>query len=347
MNKTMDNVIKKIKPKKKEKNKAFESFWERNQMSNGYLLKKRIGTILLKFIRAITLFGLCFLILQPILNKLSVSFMEETDLYDATVVSIPRNWSTVNYRIVSMLMNYKTSLLNTLWVSLVVAVVQIASCILVGYGFARYKFPFKNLLFGCVIMSIIIPPQVILTPLYINFRYFDLFGIITLIKGSSVNLLNSIWPYIMLCAGCMGLKSGLYIFMLRQYFRGIPKELEEAAYVDGCGKLRTFITIMLPDAKPMITSCFLFAYVWQWTDSFYSSLFLRKFRLLAQSVGSIADGFSQYVSRISNGVERATEAYTQTMISTGMLMVIAPLLIIYLVAQKGFVESLAQTGIKM
>ena len=64
-------------------------------------------------------------------------------------------------------------------------------------------------------------------------------------------------------AGCMGLKNGLYIFMIRQYFRNIPKELEEAAYVDGCGTLKTFVRIMLPDAKPILTSCFLFAFVWQ------------------------------------------------------------------------------------
>lgn len=347
MNKTVDNVLNKLKPKKKEKNLAFNSFWERNRMSNGYLLQKRIGTILFKIIRAITLFGLCFLILQPLLNKLSVSFMQEKDLYDATVVSIPRNFSTNNYKLVSQLMNFKKSLGNTLWVSLVVAVVQIISCTLVGYGFARYKFPLKNLLFGCVIFSIVIPPQTILTPLYLNFRYFDVFGILKATRGSSINLLNSVWPYLMLCMGCMGLKSGLYIYMLRQYFRGIPKELEEAAYVDGCGKLKTFIVIMLPDAKPMITSCFLFAYVWQWTDSFYSTLFLRKFKLLAQSVGGIADGLRQYIAQISLNTEVPSEAYTQAVISTGMLMIIAPLLLIYLVAQKGFVESLAQTGIKM
>jgi multiple sugar transport system permease protein len=145
----------------------------------------------------------------------------------------------------------------------------------------------------------------------------------------------------------MGLKNGLYIFMLRQYFRGIPKELEEAAYVDGCGKFKTFLVIMLPDAKPMLTSIFLFSYVWQWTDTFYSSLFLRKFGLLSNAVSGLADGLLTYMQQISNRTALPSTAYTQAIISTGTLMVIAPLIIIYLVAQKGFVESLAQSGIKM
>ncbi|MHB8128742.1 MAG: carbohydrate ABC transporter permease [Mobilitalea sp.] len=344
MNK-MNDLFK--KKEKKVKNESFQSFRERNKMSSGYLLKKEIGIGIFKTIRAVMLFGLCFLILQPILNKISISLMDEKDLYDATIINIPRNFTKANYEIAGLLMNFKEGILSTLWVSLVVAFFQVASTTLVGYGFARYKFPGKNLLFGAVILSIVIPPQTILTALYLNFRYFDVLGLIKLFGGKPINLLNSIWPYLMISAGAMGLKNGLYIFMLRQYFRGIPKELEEAAYVDGCGKLKTFFVIMLPDAKPMLTSIFLFSYVWQWTDTFYSSLFLRKFGLLSVSIGGLGDGLVQYIADISNRTQIPSTAYQQAIISTGTLMVIAPLIIIYLVAQKGFVESLAQAGIKM
>lgn len=341
------NGLMKKKKIDKIKNESFRGFRDRNKLSNGYFMKKKIGEGIFKIGRAIMLFGLCFLILQPILNKISISLMEQRDLYDATVINIPRNFTTDNYKLVSMLMNFKRSLISTLWVSLVIALIQVASTTLVGYGFARYKFPGKNLLFGAVILSIVIPPQTILTALYLNFRYFDLFGLFTLFGGKPINLLNSLAPYVMISAGAMGLKNGLYIYMLRQYFRGIPKELEEAAYVDGCGKLKTFLVIMLPDAKPMLTSIFLFSYVWQWTDTFYSSLFLRKFGLLAVNIGGLGDNLVQYMADISNRTEVPTVAYQQAIISTGTLMVIAPLLLIYLVAQKGFVESLAQAGIKM
>jgi multiple sugar transport system permease protein len=104
------------------------------------------------------------------------------------------------------------------------------------------------------------------------------------------------------------------------YFKddmGIPKELEEAAYVR------------------------------LWTDTFYSSLFLRKFGLLSVAIGGLGANLVQYIAEISNRTQIPSTAYQQAIISTGTLMNIAPLLIIYLVAQKGFVESLAQTGIKM
>lgn len=342
-----NGLLKKSNKVKRVKNESFRNFWERNRLSEGYLLRKTIGRGVFKFCRAVMLFGLAFLILQPILSKISVSFMEERDLYDATIINIPRNWSVSNYEMAGFLMNYKKSLISTLWVSFVIALVQLTSTTLVAYGFARYNFPGKKLLFSAVILSIVIPPQTILTALYLNFRYFDIFGLIKLFTGKPLNLLNSIWPYVMISAGCMGLKNGLYIFMLRQYFRGIPKELEEAAYVDGCGKLKTFIVIMLPDAKPMLTSIFLFAYVWQWTDSFYSSLFLRKFGLLSNAVAGLGDSLMTYIQNISNRTAFPTTAYTQAIISTGTLMVIAPLVLIYLVAQKGFVESLAQAGLKM
>ncbi|HWT27800.1 MAG TPA: carbohydrate ABC transporter permease, partial [Mobilitalea sp.] len=212
MNNKMKNLLKIEKKQKKMKNESFKSFWERNRMSNNYLLRKKIGTGFFKFARAIMLFGLCFLILQPLLNKISVSLMMEKDLYDATVINIPRNLTTDNYSLVSSLMNFPRSLLSTLWVSLVIAVIQVASTTLVGYGFARYKFPGKNLLFGAVILSIVIPPQTLLTAIYLNFRYFDFFGIIKALGGKPLNLLNSIWPYVLMSASAMGLKNGLYIY---------------------------------------------------------------------------------------------------------------------------------------
>lgn len=344
--KTMNQFNENKKPKK-DKNLSFSEFIERNKLSNGYLMRKKVRLVIFNIIRAIMLFGLCFLILQPILNKISVSFMKESNLYDATVINIPRDFTFYNYKAVNLLMDYPKALFSTLWICLVMAFLQVTSTTLVGYGFARYKFPGKKLLFGAVVLSIVIPPQTILTALYLNFRYFDLFGLFKLFGGQPINLLNSILPYAMMSAGAMGLKNGLYIYMLRQYFRGIPKELEEAAYVDGCGKLKTFLVIMLPDAKPMLTSIFLFSYVWQWTDTFYSSLFLQKFNLLAVSIGGLGDGFRQYIASISNNSEAPSIAFVQAILSTGTLMIIIPLIIIYLVAQKGFVESLAQAGIKM
>jgi multiple sugar transport system permease protein len=328
-----------------------ENLAEWGVLSGNHRLKTAVASGVYKFCRAVLLFGLCFLILQPLLSKISVSFMEMEDLFDDTVISIPRHFTLNNFSLTSRLLDFWPSLLKTLGVVIVSAFLQVASCTLAGYGFARYRFPLKNFLFGCVMLIIIIPPQTIMAPLYLNFRFFDVFGIIRLITGEPVNMLNSFASTWLLSAGGMGLKSGLYIFMLRQYFRGVPKELEEAAYVDGYGRFKTFLRIMLPDAAPMLTSCFLFSFVWQWTDSFYSTLFLTKYKMLASGLGGLAERLGDYWSALYgvSGVAAtvAPVAYTQAIIATGMLMCLAPLVLLYLVAQKAFVESLSQTGIKM
>ena len=329
-----------------KKNGKWQAFMERNRKSGGYLLRKKLFNIGYVICRAILIFGLCFLIVQPLLNKISLSFMEERDLYDSTIVSIPRNFTTANYKLVSQLTSYWKALGTTTYISLIVSVFQVAAATLVGYGFARYKFPLKNFWFFMVILVIIVPPQTIMTSLYLNFTFFDPLGLISLVSGSSINLTNTMLPYLLLCLGCMGLKSGLYIYLIRQFFRNVPKDIEEAAYVDGCGKFKTFYRIMLPDAKPIITSCFLFAFVWQWTDKFYSSMFLRKYTLLSTELNGLSGALDSFVKN-AGIAEKASQAYSGAIVATGTLMTIIPLLIIYVFAQKGFVESLSQSGIKM
>ncbi len=329
------------------KKQKVHAYLERNRKSEGYLLKKDVMNVFIKITRAVLLFGMCFMILQPILNKISISFMEEQDIYNPMVISIPEHFTTANYELAATFMSYSESLKNSLIIALTVSILQITVCTLVGYGFARFEFPFKKFWFACVILVIIIPPQIISTSLHLHFRFFDIFGIFEAATGEALNLRGSTLPYYLMSAGCMGLKNGLYIYMIRQFFRNIPKELEEAAYVDGCGTLKTFLKIMLPDAKPILTSCFLFAFVWQWTDSFYSKMFLGNTKLLSTQLAIIGDRLSAYVNTILKTGSNATVGYTNCIVSTGTLMVIVPLLVLYLFAQKGFVESLSSSGIKM
>ncbi|MBO4609444.1 MAG: carbohydrate ABC transporter permease [Lachnospiraceae bacterium] len=312
------------------------------------LRKKKIAVnAFISFVRFILLFGLCFMIIQPILNKISVSFMTEGDLYDPVVINIPAHFTTANYQLSAKLMSYKLAFKNSMITSLTIGLLQVAVCTLVGYGFARYDFPLKKFWFGCVLLMIIIPPQIMSTSLYLHFKFFDFCGLAKLITGNTINLRGSVLPYYLLSAGCMGLKNGLYIYLIRQFFRNIPKELEEAAYVDGAGTLKTFIIIMLPDAKPILVSCFLFSFVWQWTDGFYSRMFLGNLKLVSTSLSSIADDLSTYIASQTGVQTTVSVAYSNCILSTGTLMIILPLIFLYLFAQKGFVESLSSTGIKM
>lgn len=323
-----------------------KSFRERNRQSGGYLLKRQIGKYTISIIRALLMFGLCFMIIQPMVTRLSMSFMTEQDLYDSTIVLLPRHLTLENYKIVADLTSLPTSMLNTLWLSLVMSVCQIISTTLVAYGFARFEFPLKKFWFGCVVALIIIPPQTISTALYSTFSRFDILGIFTLTTGGPLNLRQSIWPYVMMCLSCMGLKDGLYIYMMRQYFKSIPESLEEAAYVDGCGTFHTFWKIMLPDGLPIIASCFLFSFVWQWTDLFYSRNFLTGYTTYSVQLSTMASRMGRYFSKDATQSVIVPNGRQLQLISIAVLVCCIPLIILYCFTQKTFVESLAMTGSK-
>ena len=361
-----------------------KNFWDRNRRSGGYLLKKRAIQITISVVRGLLLFGLCFMIVQPLLTRLSMSIMQEKDLYDSTIILLPRNVTLDNYRIVAELTDLKNvggswhfnALLNTLWVSVVSSLFQIVSTTLVAYGFARYNFPLKKFWFALVIALIIIPPQTIQSALYMNFANFDVLriftlfganaegltfgqrllslidgtgtGLIKLVSGSTWNLRSNISAYLIMCITCMGLKDGLYIYMMRQYFKGIPNSLEEAAYVDGCSTLHTFVRIMLPDAVPTIASCFLFSFVWQWTDIFYARLFLPSsaISLYSTQMSSMVTKMGRYFSADASKAVVVPNGRQLQLIAIAVLICSIPLIILYIFTQRTFVESLAMSGSK-
>jgi len=282
------------------------------------------------------------------LTRFGTSLMAERDLYDSTIVLLPRNPTLDNYRIVFELTNFPKSMFNTLWTSLLVSLFQVASCTLVGYGFARYDFPLKNFWFGCVIATIVIPPQTIATALYIAFQKFDIFGIFQAFTGKPLNLHGSLTPYLLMSSTCMGLKNGLYVYMLRQYFRGVPRSLEDAAYVDGCGTFHTFWRIMLPGAMPTIASCFLFSFVWQWTDLFYTRNFLATASrpIFSTELSTIVSRMSRYFSSDASKPIIVPVGRQQQLISIGVLVCCLPLIILYVFTQRVFVKSITMSGIK-
>ncbi|MBR6029307.1 MAG: carbohydrate ABC transporter permease [Clostridia bacterium] len=320
---------------------------ELNRKSGGYVYAAKAKKWTVSIVRGLLLFGLCFMIIQPMLTRFGVGLMAEKDLYDSTVVLLPRNPTLDNYRIVFDLTDFPRSMINTVWTSLLVSVFQVISATFVAYGFARYDFPLKRFWFGCVVVLIVIPPQTIATALYMNFQSFDFLGLVSLFNGGKpANLHGSLIPYVLMSMTCMGLKDGLYIYMLRQYFRGIPKSLEEAAYVDGCNTMHTFVRIMLPDAVPTILSCFLFSFVWQWTDLFYTRNFLGSMSIYSTQLAGIVSRMSRYFSADASKPIIVPAGRQQQLISIGVLICCIPLVILYCFTQKTFVQSIAMSGSK-
>ena len=297
------------------------------------------------FVRAVIIIGICFTILQPLFVKLSVSFMGEQDLYDSSVKYIAKHFTWNNYKMAAAGMDYWRVFLRTAVLSGSISLLQLFVCLLTAYGFARFRFPGKKLLFGCVVLTMIVPPQVIMLPLFMKYRFFDIFGIFKAVTGSSVNLIDTYWPFILQAVTCMGIRNGLYIYMLRQFFKGMPRELEEAAFVDGSGKLRTFLQIMLPSAVPMMVTVFLFGFVWQWTDSFYTSLYLNNTKVMSSALSSLAVNVYSSYSGFGGSMNFISPGFVSMMNNTGTVMAILPLIILYLICQKNFVEGIERSGI--
>lgn len=298
---------------------------------------EKLKTWLWMLIRTVLIFGICFIILYPIFTKLSLALRDKADLFDSTVIWIPRHFTLDYFREVYKLLNYETAVVNTLLLSLGTAVLQLISCAMAGYGFARLKFRGRGLLFGIVIFSIVIPPQTIMVPTYLHFRFFDVFGLYQLFTGDKgVNLLNSLWPFFISSTLAMGLKNGLYIFIFRQFFRALPKDLEDAAYVDGAGMLKTFSRVMMPNAVPAIATVMLFSFIWQWNDSYFANLFAPNYTLLSRTLDILPGAISDKV-----GFGLLMILY----LNAGILLAIIPIFFLYLFAQKYFVESVERTGV--
>ncbi len=304
---------------------------------------KSVGGKVYALIRTIIVLGVCYYVLFPIIQSIFQSFMARQDLYDSTVDLIPKNWTLDNFKIIFEAVDIPSATLNTLIISLAVTLTQLVSCTLVGYGFARYDFPFKKLFFGLVIFTLIVPVQTIVVPLYLNFRFLDVFGIVKLINGSGINTINTFWPFLILGITSMGFRNGLYIFLIRQFYRNVPKELEEAAMIDGAGFFKTFYRVMLPGAKPILSVVAILSFVWQWTDYFYSGWFASNIPVLSTEISAVSTNLNVIYNIL--GVNAIEDSYRLVLNSTGALIIMLPIIILYLFTQKMFVESIERGGI--
>jgi multiple sugar transport system permease protein len=209
---------------------------------------------------------------------------------------------------------------------------------LVAYGFARYKFPFKKFAFSMVILTMLIPPQSIMFPIWLRFKYFGFTNLFYFGKNLTgiVDMTDTVLPFLILSLTAIAFKNGLYIYLLRQYFTNIPKVLEEAAYIDGCGQIKTFFRIMLPSAIPMLVTVFLFSFVWQWNDRYYTGTLYPEIPTVANKLFNMK----------FEALQSMGDYLMQNLLSNAkLLLLIIPLLVLYIFTQNFFKESIARSGI--
>ncbi len=306
---------------------------ERQTISNG------IKGFLMMLFRLTIIIGVCYVIMGPVFGIIANSFFSNKDAYNPMVYLIPQNPTLERYELAIKIMDYVPTMLKSLAYSFVLMLLQILTCSMVGYGFARYKFPLKNLLFGCVVVMIVIPAHTIMLPLYMTFRTFDPLGIVSAISGSSINLMGTPVPMILMTLLGCGLRSGLYIYIFNQFFRGLPKEIEEAALVDGAGTWYTYFFIMLRNAMPSVITVAVFSLVWQYNDTFYAKLFH-----LPQSM-SIGTRISSLVANIANQYKIMDKTIQTLYLDAGIVLMMIPVVLIYIILQKQFIEGVERSGI--
>jgi multiple sugar transport system permease protein len=309
---------------------------------NAARLRRRVVKGFVWLGRTAFVVGICFMILYPLFTKLSMSFMEQVDLYDKTVQSIPKHFTWMNYPEAMQLMNYGRALLSTSGICFLSAACQAFACVLTGYGFARFQFKFRGPLFALVIVMMVIPPQIILTPLYLNFQNFDPFGLISLVTGGKgLRLTESVPPFLLISLTATGPRSGLYIFLARQFSAVFPAQSTRRLHRWGFPP-RVFFSIMLPAALPIFTTIFLFAFVWLWNDNMYAFLFYSNLPTMAKALLSMDLQFSQI--HVDMSAAASDIGYFAIMKSTGVLLVILPLIVLFACLQKVCIRSIERTG---
>ena len=303
-------------------------------------------------IRFVFLTGFAFVILYPVVTLVSKAFMHQQDLYDNTVLWIPKHLTLDNIEFAWNTMGYPEALGNSLVVVVATSLLQTISTMMAGYAFARFEFPLKKFFFAMVLLSIVLPPQIMMIPQYMHFKSFDFFGIIQAMGGKTVNLLGTPWPFFILSATGFGIRNGLFIYLFRQAFRAMPRETEEAALVDGANHFRVFTQIMVPNAVGIIATVLLFSVVWQWNDTFYSGLFTGNTKMLPQAF----DLFNSYLEDFTGGraesvVENIsrydlTDANVLKLLrNSGVFLIMTPLLAFYAVLHRFFVEGIERSGL--
>jgi multiple sugar transport system permease protein len=340
------------KIKKESKNKIKVEFDRTpllERLKAKFLNMYTVKNIVWFLFRFLLLLGVAYVILFPFYSKIASSFMSMQDFVDVTVRLIPKYPTLDTYKAIIVENGYLTALLNTFILAGSCALIQTFVCCLIGYGFAKFKFKFNSLLFILVVFTMVVPHSTLKLSMFMEFRYFDILGIMNFLGGgvidkiaifenTSMNLLNSYWPLWILSATGLAFKNGLYIFLLRQFFKGVPDELEESAYVDGAGVLRTFVQIILPLSVPMLITVFMFAFSWQWTDNFYTETFFTTTGpTLMPDIVAIPTGL-----RVTGA---AASLYTAAITNTCGLLIILPLVLIYAFAQKYIVQGIERSGI--
>ena len=275
--------------------------------------------------------GIGFLFLYPVLYMAVQSIMTSGDITDPAIVWIPSSLYFGNYAKAFATLDFSGAFAKSMYLSIVPSLLTTISSAFIGYGLARFRFPGKRKWIVLIVATFFVPSQVLMVPRFMMF--------------SQYHLINTPWTQFLPSMFGQGIKGALFVLIFMQFFSSYPKVLDEAAAIDGAGRLGVFFRIAVPMAIPAIVISILFSFVWYWNETTQASLFFgTQIKTLPMKLGSFAASYSTMYGSTANAAS-AANALNEAISMAGTLLSILPLLLLYLFVQRQFVESVEKSGI--
>lgn len=302
--------------------------------------KTKIVQTISKIAIYVFLITISYVFMYPILKMISISFMTSNDLVNPEVVWIPKTIRFGNYDVAWRVLNGTTSLWNSIRFSTILAVFQTIISALTGFAFARYEFKGKKLLYSILLFSFIIPVPILLITQYNMFNtFYQAIGRTGVGKGLSTYDSQMVMAFF-----GQGVNSAILILIFTNFFKMIPSDLYEAGKIDGANPVQLFWHITIKLSLSTIVVVFLFSFVWNWNESYVTSFLVGDgIDLFTNQLGKFDSLFSTRAPESPYGGSGAQLVESYKMAATTVSMI--PLLIIYFIGQKSFVQGIEKTGI--
>lgn len=312
---------------------------------SAYKIRRKSTGIVISLFRYALLISISYVVLYPMIYMISNSIKALNDWSDPNIFWIPKNFTGLWYDWAVEALDFWNALKNTVVYELVAAILEILSCSLVAYGLARFKFRGKSFLMVMLILTILVPDQMIIIPKMMTFADLDFFGILSGVEtifdtNISINILNTGYVFYLPSIFAIGLRSGIIIFIYMQFYKGLPRELEEAAWIDGAGLFKTYTKIALPSSGVVITTVSIFSIIWHWNDYYLAIMFMNDAKVMPLAVG--LDSIAARMQTLHNVWGGYKLTATQC---AACILFIAPMLIMYIFLQRKFVKSIDRVGI--
>lgn len=322
---------------------------EHDKVLKKYKTLEKIKKYFVSVMRLLILCSIGYVILYPLMYMITSSIRTGQSYYNPTITWLTSMVTIENFKFGAEAMRYFTSLKNTVFYELIAALLQLVSCAIAAYGFARFEFKEKKLLIAILFITIMLPVQATMLPSYVNYSHLDFLGILGKVNDWTgvdlrPNITNGALSFWLPSFFGVGLRSGIIIFIYIQFFKGLPRELEEAAWIDGSGPINTFVKIALPSSSVVIFTNLIFSFIWHWNDYFLAAMYLKdkEHFTLAVSLGEVQNTLE--TMRFSWG-EGANSAAAVSVIMSACVLYVLPMLVMYMFVQGKFVKSIDRVGI--